>query len=278
MIQKNNFSFQNTILILITINFYLPFTLLGGKSILVPSKGITTISQAMINAKYGDTVWVEPGIYKENINISSDITLISKELFKAVIDGRGKREDVVKISYQSTLIGFEIRNGNAGVVSRGPDNKIIKCKIYKNRGSGVICMGHLPLIENNIIVYNEGSGIQALDIKFSKSHINHNTIAFNGNNGITITSSIEITIQNNIITSNYAQGIKINPPDNNSLKILNNNFYENHQIKFYIPANNFAFDPQFTAPKRKTMDFSLQSTSQAIKRGNDGKNLGALVD
>ena len=242
----------------------------------VPSTGAKTINEALSKAKSGDTIWVKPGIYKEHISLTSGITLVSSELFKAVIDGRG-RGDVVKISYNSTIIGFEIRNGNVGVITKGPGTAILKCKIYKNRISGIICTGNLPTIENNIIVYNEGSGIQAVDIISGSSSINHNTIAYNRNNGIIINGSVTVTIENNIIVSNAGQGIKTQLEEE-KLRITHNDFFANRQMKFTLPENNFSFDPLFTAPKRKKMDFSLQPNSQAIKKGNDNRNLGALLN
>ncbi len=253
-----------------------PFVIFANNSITVPSQGIKTITDGLMKAKSGDTVWVQAGVYKEHVNILSGITLASRELFKAIIDGKG-RGDVVAISSECTIIGFEIRNGNAGIISRGPNNHIKKCKIYKNRGSGIICMGHLSKIENNIIVYNEGSGIQALDIQSGLNTINHNTIVSNGNNGIAFIGEIETTIENNIIASNYAKGIKITP-ENSPIKITHNNLYANHRGKFALPENNFSFDPLFTAPKRKILDFSLKAGSKAIKKGNDNRNLGAIID
>ncbi len=247
---------------------------IAGNSITVPSPGIKSITDGLSKAKSGDTVWVKPGIYSEHINITSGITLISRELFKAVIDGKG-RGDVVTISHKSSIIGFEVRKGNAGIICRGPGNTIAKCRVFKNRGSGIICMGNLASIENNIIVFNEGSGIQAIDISSGATSINHNTIAYNGNNGIVYKGSNMLTIENNIIAANSGQGIKL-PPGNKKIIITHNNFFTNHQFNFTLPENNFSFDPKFTAPKRKILDFSLQPDSQAIKKGNDTKDLGAL--
>ncbi len=247
---------------------------IAGNSITVPSQGIKSITDGLTKAKSGDTVWVKPGIYSEHISITSGITLISRELFKAVIDGKG-RGDVVTVSHKSSIVGFEVRKGNAGIICRGPGNSILKCRVFKNRGSGIICMGNLATIENNIVVFNEGSGIQAIDIASGATSINHNTIAYNGNNGIVFQGTSMLTIENNIIAANSGQGIKV-PPGNKKIIITHNNFFTNHQFNFTLPENNFSFDPKFTAPKRKTLDFTLQSDSPAIKKGNDTKDLGAI--
>lgn len=273
---KNNTLIQIHLFILIITILIIPYSNYANISFTVPSEGAKTINEAVSKAKFGDTIWVKPGVYKEHINLTSGITLISSELFKAIIDGRG-RGDVVKISYNSSIIGFQIRNGNVGVISRGQGTSILKCKIYKNRISGIICMGNLPIIENNIIVYNEGSGIQAVDIISAIATINHNTIAYNRNNGIVISGSSTVTIENNIIASNSGQGIKTEL-GLDKVKITHNDIFANRQFKFSLPENNFTFDPLFTAPKRKTMDFTLRPDSPAIKRGNDNKNLGALFN
>ena len=241
----------------------------------VPGENIPNISTAIYKARFNDTIIVIPGIYKENIELKPGIVIFSKELFGAVLDGKG-RGDVVKLSSESTISGFSIRNGNTGIISsRHSGNVITKCKIYKNRGSGIICTGNLPKIENNIIIYNEGSGIQALYINSGESSINHNTISFNGNNGVIFNGKLAVIIENNIITSNGSSGYKLNTNDKKTI-ITHNLFYGNHHFKFILPENNFSFDPLFVAPKRRTLNFSLQSMSKAIKKGNDNLNLGAL--
>jgi len=270
--KENNHS--KSVISIFTFILTLQIISFAGASITVPSQGIKSITAGLAKAKSGDTVWVLPGTYKEDITIMSGVTLISRELFKAVIDGKS-RGDVVSISHKSTIVGFEVRNGNTGILSRGPGNTIRKCKIYKNRGSGIICMGSLAKIEHNVIVFNEGSGIQALDIASGTTTINHNTIAYNGNNGIMFSGTIGITIQNNIIANNAGQGIK-SAVDEKKIKVTHNCFHANHQFNFTLPENNFSFDPRFTAPKRRSLDFTLQKDSEAIKKGNDNQDLGAL--
>lgn len=233
-----------------------------------------TISDGLIKARIGDTVVVKPGVYKESITLTSGVVLLSQELFKATITGKG-RGDIVTISHNSTISGFQISKGNVGILSRGPGNTILKCKIFQNRGTGIICIGTMAHIENNTIVYNGASGIQVLDITSGAKSISHNTIAYNGNHGIIYSGTSVLSIENNIIANNSAFGIKVQKI-NRKLINTHNCFFANHHIKFIIPEDNFTFDPMFIAPKRKTLDFALQKESKAIKRGNDNKNLGSL--
>ncbi|MCX7726026.1 MAG: hypothetical protein N2053_04170, partial [Chitinispirillaceae bacterium] len=59
-------------------------------SINVPSMGIKTISEAMMRARMGDTVWVENGVYHERVLVAPGVTLIASSTFGAVIDGGGR--------------------------------------------------------------------------------------------------------------------------------------------------------------------------------------------
>lgn len=243
-------------------------------SVIVPSQGLKSITEGLVKVKSGDTLWVEPGIYREHISIMSGVTVISRQLHKAIIDGAGRGE-VVTISHNATISGFAIHGGNVGVLSRGPGTAVIQCKIYQNRSSGIMCMGSMAVLENNIVVYNDGSGIQALDIASGCTTINHNTIAFNGNNGIIYNGTNTLTIENNIISHNNGQGIKTS--EEKLLSVKCNVFFANNQTGVTLSEDNFTVDPLYTDPKRKVLDFSLRSDSKAIKQANDSKNIGAVT-
>lgn len=65
----------------------------------------------------------------------------------------------------SSIKGFEIKNGTIGVFSTAAGVKISQCRIVFNQQTGIMCVGNLPTIEDNVIVYNNGSGIQGWDVK-----------------------------------------------------------------------------------------------------------------
>ena len=97
----------------LTVGFLFPTVTLA-VSIQVPSMGIKTISEAMMRSKSGDTIWVADGVYREHVLIAPGVTLMARSTFKAVIDGGG-RGTVVTMSKNTTISGFEIRNGTIGV-------------------------------------------------------------------------------------------------------------------------------------------------------------------
>ncbi len=241
-------------------------------SITVPSKKYLTISQALVKAKKGDTVWVYEGIYKENIIVSSGVKLISRTLFKATIDGVGS-ENAVILGNASTISGFEIKNARIGVYSEGTDNIIIKCFIHDNQQSGIVCVGHLPKIEDNIIIENGGSGIQGWDVRSTISTINHNTIVYNSNHGISIGGKSDIIVENNIIAFNEKLGLKTEPEV--KVKLLKNNFYLNVELIATLPSDNYSFDPMFVSSK--AMNFMLSKQSKCRNMASDNKNLGARI-
>jgi Periplasmic copper-binding protein (NosD) len=246
----------------------------AGESLSVPSVGVKRIGEAMINAKSGDTVWVENGVYRELVFVKAGVSLMARNTFKAVIDGKGKGT-VVTLSANAGISGFEIRNGTIGVFSREAGNSIINCRIVKNWGTGVMAVRHLPKIEDNIIAFNRASGIQCWDVRSTNSSINHNTIAFNQNHGIALGGSCDVVIENNMITFNERMGVK-NSAQSVRTQLVKNNLFGNLQIVKNTPAENYSFDPKFNSP-RVNMDFKVVADQPCCMFGSDNKILGSRI-
>jgi parallel beta-helix repeat protein len=243
----------------------------AGTVIMVPSKDAPTISLALIQAKPFDTVLVAPGVYNEHLLVKSEVVVKSRSLFKAILDGKGKGV-VVTLGGSAVVCGFEIRNGTIGVKSTGASNGIYKCLITGNRQSGIACAGHAPTIEDNVIAFNKGSGIQGWDLKSTSSSINHNTVAFNSNNGIAVGGTSNIIIENNIIAYNEQNGLKMD--ESVKFSLTKNDFFQNGIMPRGLPENNFLLDPKFKEPKGK-LDFSLQADSPIRNKNED---IGARLD
>jgi nitrous oxidase accessory protein NosD len=247
----------------------------AAETISVPSVGITTINQAMIMAKNNDTIMVSDGLYKERVFLKSGVALIARNQFKAVIDGGGKGI-VVSLGTRSTIRGFEIRNGTIGVFSKDADNVIVNCRIIQNWETGLMCVRHLPKIEDNIIAFNRASGIVGWHLRSTSASINHNTIAFNQNHGIDLGGVCEVIIENNMITFNERLGIKLSHGSQKS-QLNKNNIYGNLNISSKVPAENFAFDPKFTSPKMH-MNFTVESKLPCCAYGSDNQILGTRIE
>ncbi|MDR0306048.1 MAG: right-handed parallel beta-helix repeat-containing protein [Chitinispirillales bacterium] len=238
---------------------------------MVPSAEAKSIGAAMSIARHGDTVRVKEGVYRESIFIAPGVALVSDTPLRAVLDGKG-RGTIVTMGTNAAIVGFEVRNGTIGILSSSAQTTISQCRISRNHQSGIMCVGALPRIEDNFIVFNKGSGIQGWDVRTTSGSINHNTIAFNNNHGIALGGVSTVTVENNIIAFNDQFGIK--PGDETvRVELINNNLYQNARLGSTLPADNISSDPLFTDAKR--YNFSLLKESQSIGLGRDNQNLGA---
>jgi len=245
---------------------------LSAATLEVPQK-YSTITAAIISAKKGDTVLVSPAVYHEEIYVSPDVVLMSRSLFKAQLNGGGKGT-VVTLGNNATISGFDIRNGTIGVFTTAGNVTISQCRIAYNQQTGITCVGNLPKIEDNLIVYNRGSGIQGWDVRTTSASINHNTIAYNSNHGISIGGNSSIVIENNLIAFNSQFGLK---PSEEAVRIqmINNSFYQNAKFTDVLPSGNFSLPPQFVNAQQ--LNFMLDSNSKCIGRGSDNQNIGARI-
>jgi hypothetical protein len=241
-------------------------------SVSVPDQFVS-IGVAMQKVKKGDSIQVSDGIYNEQLYVTPGVTLISRNLFKASIDGGG-RETVVTLGNGASISGFEIRNGTIGVFSTSANVSILKCRIINNHQTGIMCVGNLPQIEDNIIVYNAGSGIQGWDVRSTSSSINHNTIAFNSNHGISVGGNSTLIVENNIISNNTQFGLKVSD-ESVRITLVNNNFYMNAKFSGTLPNENFTFAPMYIDAGK--FIFSLDKNSQLIGKGTDNQDLGSRI-
>lgn len=244
----------------------------GANSIEVPRQ-YSTISLAMQKVKKGDTIRVADGLYNEQLYIAPGITLIAQNLFKAVVDGGG-RETVVTMGNGSIICGFEIRNGTIGIFSTSANVSILKCRIINNHQTGIMCVGTLPQIEDNLIIYNNGSGIQGWDVRSTSASINHNTIAFNSNHGVSVGGNSAIIFENNIVSHNTQFGLKVSD-ESVRVTLISNNFFMNAKFSGALPDENYTYAPMYIDAAK--CNFLLDKNSQLIGKGTDNQDLGARI-
>jgi len=236
-----------------------------------------TISEAMALARGGrDTVLVAPGVYRERVVMAPGAALVSEPLFGAKIDGGGSGF-VITMAQNSSITGFEVRNGAVGIFSND-GGEIRWCRVVENTMTGILAKRNLPQIEDNIIAFNGASGIQAWGVRGSQSAVNHNTIAFNGNHGIAAGGSSEFAVWNNVIAFNERSGLKIPPQEQGKIQVAGNNFYGNLiPLGKTLPEGNYAFDPAFTGPFAD-MNFKPNHDKCCKEKSAAGENLGARLN
>jgi hypothetical protein len=238
----------------------------------VPSDVSPTIPQAMLKAREGDTVLVKRGVYKGNVSVERGVALVAESPFETVIEGKG-RQTVVTLNGNSVVSGFEIRNGSVGVLSKGVDNAITRCRIVRNWETGIVCVGHLPRIEDNVIAYNRASGIQGYRVRATVfPAIVHNTIAYNSNHGISIGGLSDIGIDANIIAFNERFGVKTESGES-MVKLNGNDVFGNALAGTGNSPGEVQADPAFVSAR--TLDFRLGEGSACSAQGELQEDLGA---
>jgi|WetSurMetagenome_2_1015567.scaffolds.fasta_scaffold252885_1 hypothetical protein len=248
------------------------FSISFSEIIVAPSAVHTTIAKALFAAKPGDTVVVENGVYGEKVQVKAGVFLKARSPFKSILDGKGKGT-VVTLDGNAGICGFEIRGGTIGVASNNIENVIMKCRITAMTESGISCSGQLPTIEDNVIVYNKGSGIQGWNLQSASASINHNTIAYNANNGVAFGGNSTVNLDNNIIANNQRLGLKTND-ETVVLHLIKNVFFENGSMSYIIKLDgNFTCDPRFVEPKK--MNFAMQADSPCKHKAANDEDPGA---
>lgn len=164
----------------------------------------TSIQEAVNNAQNGDTIIVNPGVYKENIKVDKEVSIISKsgsedQIERTYVVGAVSDDDVFSVNSSNvTISGFCISGGpssgdlyEVGIYIDGADN----CSLSNN-----------ALILNDVGIVLDDS---------QSSHINNN-VASLGYTGIVLIDSYENDLSDNLLATN-GDGILLNNSANNTI-------------------------------------------------------------
>jgi parallel beta-helix repeat protein len=172
----------------------------------------TKIQDAIDNASTGDTVFVFPGTYPENLVVDKTINVIGQERNTTIIDG-GEHGSVVFIeANETTITEFTIRNSgegfeHAGVsLLRSTGCTIRENIITSNQGNGILSLlsGKNAFLSNTVISNNYyGFNIRESDTTF----ILYNTVIGNTEAGIVAVNSNCTIIDFNLISNTTYEGI-----------------------------------------------------------------------
>lgn len=166
----------------------------------------TSIQEAVNNTHDGDTVLVSPGVYRENIIVNRELTIISYP----VISGSQTNPTYV-IGAVSDNAVFSINSDNVTIngfhIAGGPFGK----DTYQEVGFYLEGVRNCSLSNNTLMLIDQG-----IILKSSHgSHLNGNLVSL-GNEGIVLDDSEENLLLNNWLVKNN-QGISLNNSFNNTL-------------------------------------------------------------
>ena len=172
-------------------------TLLPGRTITVddddPSADYSSIQPAIDAAVAGDLVSVAPGVYAENLNLKSGVSVIGAGADVTTVDAGARLHVALLLNCDATTLlqGFTLTNGQ------------------RVSGAGVYVLGGAPIIDSNRIVGN--TAVRAFDFSEGGGILLQNTRAVVSNNLISNNSAdfgagIEVGSGASIITRNRITG------------------------------------------------------------------------
>lgn len=223
------------ILLLIWICMLFSASLTGRTIIVGKQQAVRSLHQAIALAKDGDTILVEPGIYKEgNSVITKSITLIGKNF--PVLDGENKFEILTASSNNITIRGFQFQNCGPSAMNDFAAVKVINAKnvlIENNRilhsyfgihfsNSSYVSIRHNIISGSPGSEQSTGNGIHLW--KCNNALVENNRISGH-RDGIYFEFVTATTIRNNISEKNVRYGLHFMFSHNNSY--LGNTFRNN---------------------------------------------------
>jgi len=136
-------------------------------------------------------LWVDSGIYRENVNIHKSLTLIGEEQSTTVIDGNGTGTVVLLSADNVSISRFTIQNSGLNYPPYGNDcgllldhcigSRIRNCLITNNRIGIYLSFSKNNSIEQNVVSSNNEDGIwlwYSGNNTFSENKILNNTYNF----------------------------------------------------------------------------------------------------
>jgi hypothetical protein len=243
------------------------------KTVVVPTQ-FPTIREALRQVEFGDTVFVKPGVYTENVRLTQGVILHGEDKNTTIIDG-GRSGPTVLGEAQAEIYGFTIRNGIDGILCENTTPKIHDNIIIDNHGSGIGAYISQPHIKNNIIYGNRWSGILLYGVNAQNVWVENNVILRNGYSGVSALGPGQVNLRNNIMVGNHEYGIIIDDEMRSNIK--SNNIWHNYypfNANAKVDRSNKSMDPLLVSSSPYSLNAALQKESPMFGSGENGVSIG----
>ncbi|WP_431135155.1 nitrous oxide reductase family maturation protein NosD [Psychroserpens mesophilus] len=270
---------------------------------------VSTLKEAISQAKDFDTIFVKKGTYKEhNILVNKPLTIIGKNY--PVIDGELKGEIITIISDHVTVDGLFIINVGtsytedyAAIRVRKSKHFVIKNLVLEKLFFGIYIekssygkVFHNKVIGDAVEEYNSGNGIQlwySNHIEIEHNYVEHvrdgiylefsddcliknNVSALNVRYGLHFMFSNDDTYQDNIFENNGA-GVAV--MFSKKIKMYNNTFKENWGTASYGMLLKEINDAEIIGNtfEENTIGINIEGSNRIIYKHNNFKNNGWAI-
>ena len=249
----------------------------AGRKIIVPAD-FRTIYAALGEADEGDTVYIQNGVYYENIALPDKVVLMGQDMVHTVIDGQRKAPCILG-GEDAVITNLTIRNGTTGILCKNTRPIIERNMIVDNKGTGIHALISLPEINNNIIYRNEWTGIFLESVRGTRTSINHNVIVENGYSGIFCAHKTEVLIRNNIFTGNKQYSVYVGPGSTKTRIVFNNIYANRHPFnpEAIVNQTNISKEPLFISPAHPEYNYFVKPVSICKGRGENGSDIGLIT-
>jgi parallel beta-helix repeat protein len=191
-----------------------------------------SIGAALKRAKFGDTVVVEPGTYREQVQLQDGVSLVSERPREAVLQGAEvvvTAEGVRRGRIAGFRIGSDTDTGmTVGLQITDSDLDVSDLEITGATIAGVEIKGSSTAsLIGNRIHDNSGTGMWIGDA--ARPRLAHNIVAGNGRGakkpGIEISGTAKPVLSGNTIVNNTAEGVWTSAPMD-AQQLMKDNFFD----------------------------------------------------
>lgn len=178
-----------------------------------------TIQEAINAASIGDTLYVENGTYYENVVVNKTVSLIGKNRFSTVIDGKGRGNIIQVTADDVSIMGFTIQNGGWTFSQSGVFvDHSSGCKISGNTIRNCLYGIYLDSSRENSVLNNTISGNSyGIRLVFATENVvSGNDISNNTNTGTWISYSINNIFSGNNLSSNTVYAFSVSTCTDNT--------------------------------------------------------------
>jgi len=238
---------------------------------ITPDTSSSSFQHILNSATQGSTIYVNPGIYTEQLHIKQSITLIGTDpentIFKVYAP---KNSYVVHISAPYVhLQGITITNTGPGIYATGikitaPHSTISHC-IFQDTPIGIAVWSSYNTIENSCFYHCDDEGIVFLGTSLSACEKNTITSCLFQHNcdGIELQNSNDIQIADCSFQKNTHAGIDAIGLQNSAITVSNCDFRENHAFDIYDATHQAVVIEPSTGDSRNVL--ALQGIIQKIR-------------